>query len=113
MKELFIKDDKIFICLAYSPKTTTLQKKFGDLPIDYIRMKLDNMEEMKSFNKIMKKYKFNLNDDEDSEPRQSKFTKFDPSASSSAPIKRKKKNVIEDDEEDEEIVFTQESQAFI
>ncbi|CAH1383414.1 unnamed protein product [Tenebrio molitor] len=64
VKEIREKNDKIFISLSYSPKGLTLKKKFGNLPVRYMRTKLDNEDEFKMLEKVVKRYKFNLVDED-------------------------------------------------
>lgn len=64
VKEIKVKGSRVFISLTYSPKATTLKKKFGNLPIRYMRTKVDNDEEFKIMETVVKRYKFNLLDDE-------------------------------------------------
>jgi hypothetical protein len=64
VKEIREKNDKIFISLSYSPKGLTLKKKFGNLPVGYMRTKLDNEDEFKMLEKVVKRYKFNLVDED-------------------------------------------------
>lgn len=40
-----IKGDKIFILLNYSPHNMTFERKFGNLPIKYIRSRITKEEE--------------------------------------------------------------------
>lgn len=63
VKEISIKGDKIFIHLSYSPRTTTLIRKFGNLPVQYFRAKLENDEQILLFERAVKKYSFNLEED--------------------------------------------------
>ncbi|XP_030757744.1 uncharacterized protein LOC115883515 [Sitophilus oryzae] len=72
VKEITQKDDKIFISLTYTPRATTLKKKFGNLPIRYMRTRVQNTEDIKILEKVVKRYKFNLIDEdrEDTEQRQ-------------------------------------------
>lgn len=60
-----MKDEKIFIHLSYSPRTITLKRKFGNLPVRYMRTKLDNTEEFKILEKVLRRYKFDLLDEEE------------------------------------------------
>nr|CAI5860386.1 unnamed protein product [Callosobruchus analis] len=39
-----ISRDKVFISLSYSPRTATLKRKVGNLPVHYMRVRID-MEE--------------------------------------------------------------------
>lgn len=65
VKDISIKgDDKIFISLSYSPKEKTLKKKFGNLPLRYMRTKLENEHEFAILERVVKRYKFNLVDDD-------------------------------------------------
>lgn len=57
-----IRREKIYISLSYSPKATTLQKKFGNLPVKYLRTKLENEEELQIFEKALKRFRFNIED---------------------------------------------------
>jgi hypothetical protein len=60
VKEISVKGDKIFIALTYSPRGSTLKRKFGNLPVRYLRTKLEKEEEFKILEKVVRKYKFNL-----------------------------------------------------
>lgn len=64
MKEITLKDDQVFIFLTYSPRAITLQKKFGNLPIKYIRAHVENESEMKLFERAVKLYHFDLSEEE-------------------------------------------------
>ncbi|CAG9765797.1 unnamed protein product [Ceutorhynchus assimilis] len=64
VRDIVVRNDKIVIHLCYSPKDTTLKKKFGALPIEYMRTRLENDEELKLFDKALKKFKFNLDENE-------------------------------------------------
>jgi hypothetical protein len=66
VKEIKEKNDKIFISLSlsYSPMGLTLKNKFGNSPVRYMRTKLDNDEEFKIMKKVVKRYKFNLVDED-------------------------------------------------
>lgn len=73
MKEITEKDGRIFISLTYCPKTTTLKRKFGSLPIKYLRTRANNQEEFKILEDVVRRYDFNLVDDEpDNIPQQSR-----------------------------------------
>lgn len=58
----------VFVALTYTPKNTTLQKKFGNLPVRYARLKIDNEIELSMLEKAWHAYKFNLTDEEEGEP---------------------------------------------
>ncbi|XP_050515921.1 uncharacterized protein LOC126890777 [Diabrotica virgifera virgifera] len=64
VEDVSLKGDKIFVKLSYSPNNKTLKKKFGYLPIRYMRIKIDNEEEFHVLEDICKRYRFNLLDDE-------------------------------------------------
>jgi hypothetical protein len=54
--------DKIFISLSYSPKEKTLKKKFRNIPVKYMRSKLESDEEFKELEKVrlLKSYFYTL-----------------------------------------------------
>lgn len=58
------KGDKIFISLTYSPRAQTLKRKFGNLPVRYMRVRIEDDEEFKILEKVVKRYQFNLLDEE-------------------------------------------------
>ncbi|XP_072375296.1 uncharacterized protein [Diabrotica undecimpunctata] len=72
VKQLFIygvtdvslRGDRIFVELTYSPNNKNLKKKFGYLPLRYMRLKIENEGEFHVLENICKKYRFNLLDDE-------------------------------------------------
>ncbi|KAJ8934727.1 hypothetical protein NQ318_012097 [Aromia moschata] len=64
VKEITLRGDKIIVALTYSPKTETLTRKFGNLPIKYVRTKLENVEELKLFEKAVKTFTFDIGEDE-------------------------------------------------
>lgn len=57
----------IYPSLSYSPKDVTLRKKFGNLPIKYIRMQKEKETELALFEKVLKSYSFNYEESEDEE----------------------------------------------
>lgn len=67
VKDIILKGDKIFILLSYSPKNTTLKRKFGNLPIKYVRTKLATDEEIEMLGEVTSRYTFNIDDEEDNE----------------------------------------------
>ncbi|XP_072387165.1 uncharacterized protein [Diabrotica undecimpunctata] len=64
VKDVSLKGDRIFVHLTYSPNNKTLKKKFGYLPLRYMRVKVENDKEFQVLENICKKYRFNLLDDE-------------------------------------------------
>ncbi|CAH2015842.1 unnamed protein product [Acanthoscelides obtectus] len=64
VREIKASGDKIFVKLTYSPKAATLKRKFGLLPIKYLRTKLDKNAEFQVLERIVKKYRFNLLDEQ-------------------------------------------------
>jgi hypothetical protein len=60
VKEISGNRNAIFISLTYSPKEITLKKKFGNLPIRYIRTHLENDGEFKILERVVRRYKFNV-----------------------------------------------------
>ncbi|XP_030763198.1 uncharacterized protein LOC115887825 [Sitophilus oryzae] len=68
VKDISIKGDKIFICLTYTPRHQNLKKKFGDLPIQYIRTKMFEKEkDLKLFETALKRFNFKIRLDEEEE----------------------------------------------
>lgn len=51
---------QVFVHLAYTPKTETLKAKFGNLPINYVRLATETEEELESFALATKRFDFNL-----------------------------------------------------
>lgn len=62
VKEIKIKTNLVVVSLTYSPKDSTLKKKFGNLPVAYCRVIVDNEEELSLFEHCVKKYNFDLSD---------------------------------------------------
>nr|CAI5838021.1 unnamed protein product [Callosobruchus analis] len=56
--------DKVFISLSYSPRTATLRRKFGNLPVRYMRMRMDREQDFKILEKVVRRYHFNLLDEQ-------------------------------------------------
>lgn len=55
----------LLISLTYLPKDATLKRKFGNLPLQYVRMRIDSDSELMLFEKAMRMFKFNLNESDD------------------------------------------------
>lgn len=58
-----MKNNVVRIQLHYCPKDATLRRKFGDLPLKYVRMKVTNEDDLILFEKVVKRYNFDLSDD--------------------------------------------------
>nr|CAI5857598.1 unnamed protein product [Callosobruchus analis] len=56
--------DKVFISLSYSPRAATLKRKFGNLPVRYMRVKIDKEQDFKILEKVVRRYRFNLLDEQ-------------------------------------------------
>nr|CAI5864052.1 unnamed protein product [Callosobruchus analis] len=56
--------DKVFISLSYSPRTATLRRKFGNLPVRYMRVRIDKEQDFKILEKVVRRYHFNLLDEQ-------------------------------------------------
>nr|CAI5864677.1 unnamed protein product [Callosobruchus analis] len=63
-KNMEISRDKVFISLSYSPRTATLKRKFGNLPIGYMRERIDKEEDFKILDRVGRRYHFNLLDEQ-------------------------------------------------
>ena len=98
-----VKKDKIFINLSYTPTVKSLKKKFGTLPVRYMRVQIDNEEEFKILENMVRRYKFNLVAD-DAPLEAGPIKKVLPSPFyPTAPITLNEEDDSEDeDEEDEE-----------
>lgn len=59
VKSLILRGSQVHVSLTYTPKTESLSKKFGNLPIDYIRLGLDTPHELDLFEEAMRKFCFN------------------------------------------------------
>ncbi|CAG9760486.1 unnamed protein product [Ceutorhynchus assimilis] len=64
VKEILERDGKVYVHLTYSPKAITLKRKFGNLPLRYMRTKINNEKDFKILEKVVKRYRFNLLDEE-------------------------------------------------
>ncbi|VEN51892.1 unnamed protein product [Callosobruchus maculatus] len=60
VREMVARGDKIYISLTYSPRAKTLKRKFGNLPVKYMRAKIDKESEFKILESVVKRHKFNL-----------------------------------------------------
>ncbi|KAK9680981.1 hypothetical protein QE152_g38689 [Popillia japonica] len=63
VKSLVMKGSQVHVSLSYTPKTDTLIKKIGTLPLEYIRLALESPEEVAIFEKAMAKYSFSIRSD--------------------------------------------------
>lgn len=63
-KKISLIQDKVFVHLTYSPRAETLKKKFQQLPLKYMRTKVDDISEFKVLERAVKKFKYNLVSDE-------------------------------------------------
>nr|CAH7765089.1 unnamed protein product [Callosobruchus chinensis] len=57
VKDMSINRDRVFISLSYSPRTATLKRKFGNLPVRYMRVRIEKDEDLKSLDVC--RYHFN------------------------------------------------------
>nr|CAI5821761.1 unnamed protein product [Callosobruchus analis] len=64
VKNMETSGDKVFISLSYSPRATTLKRKFGNLPVRYMRVKIDKEQDFKILEKVVRRYRFNLLDEQ-------------------------------------------------
>lgn len=51
--------------LSYSPKTTTLERKFGNMPIKYLRTTLESEEDFTLFTHAAHRYNINISEEDD------------------------------------------------
>ncbi|VEN33476.1 unnamed protein product, partial [Callosobruchus maculatus] len=64
VKGTYESEDKMFISPSYSPKGTTLKRKFGSLPVRYMRVKIDKDDDFKILERVVRRYHFNLLDEQ-------------------------------------------------
>ncbi|VEN36088.1 unnamed protein product [Callosobruchus maculatus] len=64
VKDMYESGDKVFISLSYSPRGTTLKRKFGNLPVRYMRVKIDKDDDFKILERVVRRYHFNLLDEQ-------------------------------------------------
>ncbi|CAH1997219.1 unnamed protein product [Acanthoscelides obtectus] len=114
VREIKASGDKIFVKLTYSPRAATLKRKFGLLPIKYLRTKLDKDAEFQVLERIVKKYRFNLLDEQLEDINRQQAIKDRPGTSGGGDgggsMQKKRKlyleppvlQHVEEDEEDEE-----------
>ncbi|CAH1986901.1 unnamed protein product [Acanthoscelides obtectus] len=111
VREIKASGDKIFVKLTYSPRAATLKRKFGLLPIKYLRTKLDKDAEFQVLERIVKKYRFNLLDEQLEDINRQQAIKDRPGTSGGGSMQKKRKlyleppvlqHVEEDEEEKEE-----------
>ncbi|XP_050517955.1 uncharacterized protein LOC126892466 [Diabrotica virgifera virgifera] len=68
LRSISLRNDRILIDLVYTPKSTTLSRKFGNLPVKYIRMQINDSNEIGLFEKAMKRYYFDLEEETEALP---------------------------------------------
>nr|CAH7717937.1 unnamed protein product [Callosobruchus chinensis] len=54
VKDMSINGDRVFISLTYSPRTATLKRKFGNLPVRYMRVRIDKDEDFKILERVVR-----------------------------------------------------------
>ncbi|XP_050517900.1 uncharacterized protein LOC126892414 [Diabrotica virgifera virgifera] len=64
VKDISLKKDRIFVMLSYTPNSKHLKRKFGNLPIRYMRTKIQSEGEFQKVEGAVKRYRFNQIDDE-------------------------------------------------
>nr|CAI5856205.1 unnamed protein product [Callosobruchus analis] len=72
VKNMETSGDKVFISLSYSPRAATLKRKFGNLPVRYMRVKIDKEQDFKILEKVVRRYRFNLLDEQVEDPDNSR-----------------------------------------
>lgn len=117
VKEISRKQNMVAVSLFYSPKTETLRRKFGTLPVTYVRVNVKTDKELELFERAARMYKFDLNECSDVEesplppaPPQKRLKTNEGSSSTTqqelpppaTPMKKLKKSrkYVEDVEED-------------
>ncbi|CAG9771484.1 unnamed protein product [Ceutorhynchus assimilis] len=121
VKDISQKVDKVIVNLTYPPRAAALKRKFGNLPVRYMRTKIDSEEEFKLLEQVVKKFKFNLLDEnlEEGSSSQPERLRILPRVKG---VKRKLKideifstdedaNDADDDDDDNEVAEAQQQQA--
>lgn len=65
MKDIDLRNNVIKMELHYTPKDATLKKKFGNLPLKYVRMRVADEEQLALFETAVRRYNFDLEEDDD------------------------------------------------
>lgn len=58
--KIFIKESKIHVTLAYTPRKDMLDRKFGNLPLKYTKLNAISEEEVKLFELAKQTFSFSL-----------------------------------------------------
>ncbi|XP_023013519.2 uncharacterized protein [Leptinotarsa decemlineata] len=115
-------EDCILVYLKYSPKMVTLTKKFGNLPVKVTRAMAENEKELGFLETAVKRFNFNIQDDDDVDaiPSPPPPKKLKDSSSSSKeilppPTRSLSPVIIEDfeGENSQHPTYFQESQDFL
>lgn len=98
--------DRVVVNLRYSPKTSTLQRKFGNLPIRYIRASVENEQELRIFENACQRWKFSLKEDiEELTAASTSYPSIDNNKSSSSSkalvAKRPRQQIVISDDDDD------------
>ncbi|KAI4454255.1 hypothetical protein MML48_5g00008524 [Holotrichia oblita] len=82
VKSLTLSNGQVILSLSYTPKGETLRKKFRKFPVQYIRLAMENEEEVRIFQEALQEYNFSLScdddDDEDALPPPAKRQALPP-----------------------------------
>lgn len=63
VKECKIKQHEIILSLTYTPRQETLKRKFGNLPLRYVKTHAANDRELLLFEKALQRFQFDLPED--------------------------------------------------
>lgn len=67
VKDIFIQDRLIFISLTYCPRQSTLLRKFGNLPVKFMRTQLESERDLRLLQQATARYQFDLDGEEEPE----------------------------------------------
>ncbi|XP_071056368.1 uncharacterized protein [Onthophagus taurus] len=70
LKSVATRGNCVIIALMYTPKNETLKRKFGNLPVQYMRLGVENETEVQMLASVMHKYVFDLSVDGDEQSPQ-------------------------------------------
>ncbi|XP_071055720.1 uncharacterized protein [Onthophagus taurus] len=112
LKSVTTRGNCVIIALLYTPKNETLKRKFGNLPVQYMRLGVENETEVQMLASVMHKYVFDLSVDGDEQfpqiesHRKNLKRQPPPSLSSSSTTSQKgmvaiNLNDVDDDDDDD------------
>lgn len=78
VKKINLKDGRISISSTYTPRNETMKRKLGNLPVNYRRLNLESEEELAVYEEAVKKFKFDIREEEMAGPPPKKIKRDAP-----------------------------------